>query len=358
VSLIIHQLDCFYPDSLQNRRIRLYHLKVTKTLQWSNTVKIKKIACGAEYASIGLSFLGTIAAISTQQIAYVSAPLALSVSLGLLNRQRELGNANQHITLLEQQLTKHNQSTIDRLNIIQQSRSTIPLPPATADNQQIADIYSQIGNLDYSIGDLKDRNFTLTNRLEDYQKYNIFIQTELSSELDNNKLIREITDRSPKYKYALVLGREQSRQALLEALASVESRLVLVCPWLCHHGFDLEIQNQLENLLIKGVTIEIGYGKLSDIEKGKLTGFFYNTLKQATFLAGKYPNFKLKLIGTHEKYLVCDRSFAMLGSHNFLTSGVGEEREIGMRTTDPDLIEQLIERYEQAPDRELSYALN
>jgi phosphatidylserine/phosphatidylglycerophosphate/cardiolipin synthase-like enzyme len=134
--------------------------------------------------------------------------------------------------------------------------------------------------------------------------------------------------------------------------------LILVCPWLCHHGFDLEIQHQLENLLIKGVTIEIGYGKLSDIEKGKLTGFFYNTLKQATLLADKYPNFKLKLIGTHEKYLVCDRSFSMLGSHNFLTSGVGEEREIGIRTTDPDLINRLIERYEQAPDRELAYALN
>ena len=56
--------------------------------------------------------------------------------------------------------------------------------------------------------------------------------------------------------------------------------------------------------------------------------------------------------------IVCDRSFAMLGSHNLLTSGVGEEREIGMRTTDPNLIEKLIERYEHAPDRELSYALN
>jgi phosphatidylserine/phosphatidylglycerophosphate/cardiolipin synthase-like enzyme len=321
-------------------------------------VKINKIACSAEYASIGLSLLGTITAIATQQIAYVSAPLALSVSLGLLNRKRELSTANQYITHLEQQLTNHHQSTIDRLNILQQSLSTIPLPPTTADNQQIADIYSRIGNLDYSIGDLKDRNFTLTNRLEDYQKYNLLIQTALSSDLDTHNLVREVTDNLPKYEYELVLGREQSRQALLEALASVESRLILVCPWLCHHGFDLEIQHQLENLLIKGVTIEIGYGKLSDIEKGKLTGFFYNTLKQATLLADKYPNFKLKLIGTHEKYLVCDRSFSMLGSHNFLTSGVGEEREIGIRTTDPDLINRLIERYEQAPDRELAYALN
>lgn len=321
-------------------------------------MKIEKIANSAEYALIGLSFLGTIAAITTQQIAYISTPLALSVSLSCLNRKRELGKANQHITLLEQQLDIQDQSTIDRMNIIQQSVKILLPAPTAAEHQQIADIYSQIGNLDYSIGDLKDNHFKLTSQLEDYQQYNLLVHTALSSELHTNNLVREIADHSPKYEYKLVLGRTQSRQALLEALSSVEKHLILVCPWLCHHGFDLQIQNQLENLLLKGITIEIGYGKLSDIEKGKLTGLFYNSLKQATVLADKYPNFKLKLIGTHEKYLVCDRSFAMLGSHNFLTSGVGEEREIGMRTTDPNLIERLIERYEQAPDRELSYALN
>jgi phosphatidylserine/phosphatidylglycerophosphate/cardiolipin synthase-like enzyme len=311
-----------------------------------------------EYASIGLSCLGTIAAIATQQLAYVSAPLAVSASLSLINRKRELSRANQQITRLEQSIASDARSTIDRLNIIQQSLATASLIPTAADDRQVADIYSRIGNLDYSIEDLKDHNFTLTSRLEDYQQYNLLVQTALSSELNTNNLVREITDHSPKYEYELVLGREQSRQALLEALASVENRLILVCPWICRYGFDNEIYHKLETLLIKGVELEIGYGKLSDIEKGKLTGFLYDRLKQATSLANKYPNFKLKLIGTHEKYLVCDRSFAMLGSHNFLTSGVGEEREIGMRTTDSNLIEKLIERYEQAPDRELSYALN
>jgi phosphatidylserine/phosphatidylglycerophosphate/cardiolipin synthase-like enzyme len=327
-------------------------------------VKIERIASSAEYALIGLSCLSTIAAITTQQLAYVSAPLALSVSLSFLNRKRELSNTNQHIALLEQQITSHHQSTIDRINILQQSVATSSIT-STAAEQQIADIYSRISSLDYSIGDLKENNFTLTSKIEDYQQYNLIVQTALSSELNTNNLVREITDHSPKYKYELVLGRIQSRQALLEALASVENRLILVCPWISHYGFDNEISHKLETLLIKGVKIEIGYGKLSDIEKDKLTGFLYDRLKQARSLANQYPNFKLKLIGTHEKYLVCDQSFAMLGSHNFLTSGVGEEREIGMRTTDPNLIEELIVRYEQAPDRlgalrvrELSHALN
>ena len=131
-------------------------------------MKIEKIVSSAEYASIGLSFLGTVAAIATQQLAYVSAALALSVSLSLLNRKRDLSNTSQHIALLEQRLNSHHQSTIDRINIVQQSLSTASLTPTAVYNQQIADIYSRIGFLDYSIGDLKDYNFILTSRLEDW----------------------------------------------------------------------------------------------------------------------------------------------------------------------------------------------
>ncbi len=313
-------------------------------------MKIEKIANGTEYASIGLSLLGTIATIATQQIAYIAAPLTLSVSLSLLNRKRELTKTNRYITRLEQQLAHDTRSTIDRINTIQELVAVLPSAPTAAENQQISSIYNRIDNLDSIIEQLQDNNSKLASQVEDYHQYNILVQTSLYSKLSANDLA--------KYEYELVLGREQSRQALLESLSSVKQCLILVCPWLCHYGFDKEIYNKFESLLIKGVAIEIGYGKLSDIEKGKLTGFFYDSLQQATSLADRYPNFKLKLIGTHEKYLVCDRSFAMLGSHNFLTSGVGEEREIGIRTTDPNLIDRLIERYEQAPNLEHSYSLN
>ena len=95
-----------------------------------------------EYASIGLSCLGTIAAIATQQLAYVSTPLALSASLSLINRQRELSKANQQITRLEQLIASDSQLTIDQINIIQQSLLTGSSTPTAADDRQIADICS------------------------------------------------------------------------------------------------------------------------------------------------------------------------------------------------------------------------
>ena len=47
-------------------------------------MNIKKNINSTEYASVGLSVLGTVAAIVTQQIAYIATPLTLSLSLSLI----------------------------------------------------------------------------------------------------------------------------------------------------------------------------------------------------------------------------------------------------------------------------------
>lgn len=63
-----------------------------------------------------------------------------------------------------------------------------------------------------------------------------------------------------------------------------------------------------------------------------------------------YPNlFKLKLLETHEKFLVCDRVFAILASHNLLASSAqSAEREAGIRTTDTQIIQGLMNRFDGA----------
>jgi uncharacterized protein YjbI with pentapeptide repeats len=79
-------------------------------------------------------------------------------------------------------------------------------------------------------------------------------------------------------------------------------------------------------------------------------GWRYNALPDLRQLERDYPGFfSLKLLGTHEKFLVCDSTFAMLGSHNMLTSNVqSTEREVGIRTTDPYIIQGLIDRFDAA----------
>lgn len=58
-------------------------------------------------------------------------------------------------------------------------------------------------------------------------------------------------------------------------------------------------------------------------------------------------------MGTHEKYMVCDEQFAVIGSHNFLVSTASKsELELGIKTNDPNIIRQIVQKFEKAQDLE------
>jgi hypothetical protein len=90
-------------------------------LKCQNIVNIKKNINSTEYASIGLSAIGTVAAIVTQQIAYIATPLTLSLTLSLINRQKELGRATKRLVDLEQQF----QTVRDSLNSLSSAPTAI-----------------------------------------------------------------------------------------------------------------------------------------------------------------------------------------------------------------------------------------
>ncbi|MEA5543040.1 pentapeptide repeat-containing protein [Limnoraphis robusta Tam1] len=153
----------------------------------------------------------------------------------------------------------------------------------------------------------------------------------------------------------LVFDRLGSRSVLLEALEIAEERVIIVCPWLNCNSIDDHLLQKFRFCLNRNCKIEIGWGYLGDRNKiGK--GWRYNALGDLQQLEQEYPDlFRLKLLGTHEKYLVCDDKFAMVGSHNVLTSGVhSAEREVGIRTTDLQIIQGLINRFDESQETEKS----
>ncbi len=165
------------------------------------------------------------------------------------------------------------------------------------------------------------------------------------------------------YRYKLVIDRSNSRAELMQALGQAQHRLILVCPWL-GRGTDYQIIQKLEALLKRNVRVDVGWGNQGDIDKLKdrsssirqqlKSSDYYCALPKLEALEQKYPKlFKLNLLGTHEKFLICDRSWAMLGSHNFLTSGAfNSERELGIKLDDPRIVAELIERFDNAKDLE------
>ncbi len=151
------------------------------------------------------------------------------------------------------------------------------------------------------------------------------------------------------FQYQLVCDRPNSRAVLVEALSVAQERLIIVCPWLNCNSINDELLQKFRDCLNRGCLINIGWGYLGDRQKiGK--GWRYNALADLQELASEYPGqFCLDLLGTHENYLVCDSSFAMLGSHNFLTnSDQSAEKEVGIRTDDCQIVKQLIERFDSS----------
>lgn len=159
------------------------------------------------------------------------------------------------------------------------------------------------------------------------------------------------------YYYNLVQGRADSRRLFMSSLRQVERRLILVCPWI-PEWLDDYVINELQSVLDRGVTVEVGWGHLGDVD-GQLNKLSSEALlngHKSKWYAGIYKlrrltgSLTLKLIGTHEKYYIIDDQFCIIGSHNFLTSnGRSLEREVSVHTNNPQLVQQLIMNFDQSP---------
>ncbi|MGL5080838.1 MAG: phospholipase D-like domain-containing protein [Microcoleaceae cyanobacterium] len=164
----------------------------------------------------------------------------------------------------------------------------------------------------------------------------------------------------------IVMGLFDHRQLFLKALKEAEYHVIITCPWVGQSGLDEEMLLEMNNALSRGVTIEIGWGWHRDIGREIITGnkswsvrpaynWKYNGLFKLQELRRKYPHtFKLKLMGTHAKYWVCDHTFAVVGSANILnvssTSVAQPHEEIGSYVTDFKSIQTLINSFKFAAD--------
>lgn len=191
-----------------------------------------------------------------------------------------------------------------------------------------------------------------------------FVQVRIDQSLDEQfKIIKQVISQT--YSYDLIIDRGASRQVFMDALKFSQQRLILVCPWISTSSINSEVLAIMENALIRGVFIDIRWGFSQDIEYESSSSikedllkirelepkekWKYSAIQPLENLREKYPKLlKLTLLGTHEKVIVCDQKFVMIGSHNYMTSLASSEREMGIKTDDPELISKLIERFDRS----------
>lgn len=106
-----------------------------------------------------------------------------------------------------------------------------------------------------------------------------------------------------------------------KALREAQRQLVIVSPWIKSRVVDDAFVGRLRNLLRNGVDVYVGYG-FGETE----TQDDSDAVKALTRLAEEHPNFVFRRFGdTHAKVLICDDSYAIVTSFNWL-SFVGDRR--------------------------------
>ena len=153
-----------------------------------------------------------------------------------------------------------------------------------------------------------------------------------------------------------------SRAMLEAALKKSQARLVMVYPFPEPAIFDNAMIMQLRQFLAQKGCLDIGWGHLGNTSDRRLArpidrrravnstekGFLYTTLNQLMELKKQYPDqFRFKVLGTHEHFLVCDRAYAILGTAAIATaSAVFPAAAVGLQTTDSSVIQGLVDRFD------------
>ena len=153
-----------------------------------------------------------------------------------------------------------------------------------------------------------------------------------------------------------------SRIHLEAALAQAQTHLMLVLPSPDRRTLDAAMLNQFRAFLDRGGKLDIGWGYLGNMHPHHQPryihqrstanpadkSFLQGILNQFTQLKRQYPDqFRFKVLGTDENFLVCDRSYALLGFHSMnLQSAAFPRVSVGLKTCDGEVVQSLINRFE------------
>lgn len=151
-----------------------------------------------------------------------------------------------------------------------------------------------------------------------------------------------------------------SRATLTEALRSTQHRLILIWPWSSQCALDDRLMEEFEEFLNLGRQLDLGWCHQADRDERFLASInqrwaiqprqqsLQKTLQKLLQLKRSFPDlFQFKILGTRENFLVSDESFAVLGTDEALIANtVFPELELKLRTTDPEVIRQLLQRFD------------
>lgn len=134
----------------------------------------------------------------------------------------------------------------------------------------------------------------------------------------------------------------EHRVLLIRALEEAQQQVIIISPWINSFSVDTTVLERIEQRLQHGIQIRIGFGMPLQHNETQDTYIKPDVAQRFRQLMSKPygQNFVVQYLGTHEKILLCDHSFCVVTSFNFLsyTGTQGLRREKGIYTEDQSLI--------------------
>ncbi|MCY3761666.1 MAG: hypothetical protein OXH50_10495, partial [Gemmatimonadetes bacterium] len=151
-----------------------------------------------------------------------------------------------------------------------------------------------------------------------------------SLEAERSSLQKQLTDQEVQHNTLTkgatrLIPTEEHRHLLLEAIRKSNSELNLVSAWIDPVAFDDEIRQEIAKAIVRGTTVRIAWGmgvrgkRRSDSARNKAKGD--KAISELTKLIPRTMKDRLqvRLVETHEKFIICDELFSAAGSFNWLS---------------------------------------
>ena len=174
----------------------------------------------------------------------------------------------------------------------------------------------------------------------------------------SNKDVEELQEELLKAKEMLkrkpqILDTYEHRPILLKALKEAQTQVVIVSPWIKKDATDYELRKEIKNAMERNVKVVICYGISNEIEDN--VKYALKPLEELKKEANIGKNLSLiKLGNTHEKVLICDKTFVVITSFNWLSfkgdPKRGFRQETGTLNEDEEVAKMMLKNLQKRID--------
>lgn len=143
-------------------------------------------------------------------------------------------------------------------------------------------------------------------------------------------------------KSALVQGRDHHDE-LTHALKTARKELMIVSGWLSDRVVNDQFCSLLASALDRGVNIHIAYGASDRDGQHRLSDTAIKALSSLKETGEQSRKGELSIVqrATHEKCLIVDKRYAIIGSFNWLANAHYRDRETSLRTSQRRVVVEL-----------------